>query len=215
MLPFLELLDTEEEKEKLMLLYECFRHSLYEAAYYKVKQTELAEDMVHDTFMALTKHINKISERSYSFLKNYCNAKKKDSTITIRQYAETINCNDHIRAWGYIITILNNKIADHYRNKNTKSVVYIADYDEKSLTKTNEEPLSIVQKEEIKILLREALQSMDSPYKDAIYLKYFEKMSIKDIASSIDKSEDNTKKILERGRKMLRYKLQEGGYHGL
>lgn len=212
MLPFLELLDTEEEKEKLLIIYECFKNALYEIAYYKMKHVEQAEDMVHDTFMALTKHMDKIDEQAYVFLKGYLDAKKYSENLTITEYAALTDSKAHVRAWNYIVTILNHKIYDYWNKKETQSVIYVEEYDDMASFSTTE-PMSLVEEKEIKILLKEALLSMPDSYKEVIYLKYFQKMSVKEIAMLLEKSNDNVKKMLERGRKMIKLKLEEGGYY--
>lgn len=210
MLPFLELLDTQEEKEQLLLIYECFKAPLYEIAYCKVKQIELAEDMVHDTFMALTKHLNKVEIETYDFFRRYLKEKEENVDLTMTEYSIVTEDKTHIRAWNYVVTILYHKIYDYWDKKESKSLIYVEEYDD-STAFTDIEPLSVIQEKEIKILLKEAILSMRSPYKDVICMKYYQKMSVKEIAEVLDKSNDSVKKMLERGRKMLRQKLEEGG----
>ena len=71
MLPLLDLLETEEEKNQLMILYQCFREPLYEVAFFKVKSVEKAEDFVHETFMKMMDNLDRIDSRAYDYLNHY------------------------------------------------------------------------------------------------------------------------------------------------
>lgn len=213
-MPFFKVLETEEEKNKLLILYKCFRDPLYEVAYYKVKSVEKAEDFVHETFIKLTDNLNHIDNKTYKYLDNYLREKEKQPKLTLKQYAKEKNDKTYSKAWYYVSTITNNKITDMYRKQTRNNVTPVEEYFDSAVVNEEENPLIILQKREIKELLKEALINMKSPYKEAIYLKYFKKLSIKDICAVLGKSNDNVRQILKRGRAMLKAKLQEGGYDG-
>lgn len=71
MLSYLLLLQTNEKKEKFILLYKCYKDYLYHVAYHMVKEEERAEDMVHETFLTLISHMDGIDEETYNVLKEF------------------------------------------------------------------------------------------------------------------------------------------------
>ena len=78
MIAYLQLLDTQQEKTVFAVLYEKYHRQLYNRAMHLVKDSAVAEDLVHETFLKVTKKMDKIMEADY--LKN----------------------------WGYLLTILQN-----------------------------------------------------------------------------------------------------------
>lgn len=76
MITYLQLLDTPQEKKAFTVLYEKYHRQLYNRAMHLMKDSAAAEDLVHDTFLTVTKNMDKIMEADY--LKN----------------------------WGYLLTIL-------------------------------------------------------------------------------------------------------------
>ena len=62
MILFLSMLDSEEEKSKFVLIYEKYRYFLWYLANEKLQDAFLAEDAVQETFLALTRHLDKVDE---------------------------------------------------------------------------------------------------------------------------------------------------------
>ncbi len=60
MIAFLDLLDTQEEKDKFTKLYNFYKDLLYWIALKKTGNIENAEECVQDTFFYVAKHFNKI-----------------------------------------------------------------------------------------------------------------------------------------------------------
>lgn len=65
MLVYLTLLNTDEEKEKFSTLYDTYYKQLLYVAIKMLNNQEKAEDCVHETFLRLIKHIDKIDNRVY------------------------------------------------------------------------------------------------------------------------------------------------------
>lgn len=63
MFQYLFLLETEEEKEFFKLIYEKHRNEMYYTALGILKNQADAEDIVHETFLTLTKHLDKIIDQ--------------------------------------------------------------------------------------------------------------------------------------------------------
>lgn len=62
MLLYLSMLDTQEEKDKFTELYEQYQHFCWYAANQLLGDAQLSEDAVQETFLALTRHLDKIEE---------------------------------------------------------------------------------------------------------------------------------------------------------
>ena len=59
---YLQLLDTEEEKQGFELLYETYRKLMHWVANNILRDEKLAEDAVHEAFLRIIKNFNKINE---------------------------------------------------------------------------------------------------------------------------------------------------------
>jgi len=62
MLLYLSMLDTQEEKDKFTQLYEQYQHFCWYVANQQLLDAQLAEDAVQETFLALTRHLDKVEE---------------------------------------------------------------------------------------------------------------------------------------------------------
>ena len=68
---YLALIDSAEDKSKFEKLYKEYRSTLITVAYSILKDTALAEDAVHETFLTLAKNFNKISDKTCIQIRNY------------------------------------------------------------------------------------------------------------------------------------------------
>lgn len=202
----------QKKKERLRILYRCFRRELYLFAYSHLKNVELAEDIVQETFITVAQNLNHIDKKAYRFLGEYIREKEKRKELTLTQFSKEKNDISHAKAWGYISTILKNKMIDNYRKEKSAALTYVGEYYESTAGSTKEEPLRILEKEECKKILKDSYQELKSPYKDVIYLRFEKMMTTKEIGRMLQKSEENVRQILSRGKKMLKEKLRKGGY---
>jgi len=62
MLLYLSMLDTQEEKDKFTEIYEHYQHFCWYVANQQLGDAHLAEDAVQETFLALTRHLDKVEE---------------------------------------------------------------------------------------------------------------------------------------------------------
>lgn len=115
---YLSILDTVEEKNCFLELYDLYRQDMYKTAYYILKNHHEAEDAVHEAFMIIMKNLNKINE---------------------------INCP---RTRGYLIIIVKNVALKKYnKNKKTeyiddKDVFEDTDIEEQVLSEIGYEKIS-------------------------------------------------------------------------
>ncbi len=62
MLLFLALSDKTSEREKISLLYEKYKKKMFYTAYSVLNERYLAEDAVHEAFIAISRNISKIND---------------------------------------------------------------------------------------------------------------------------------------------------------
>ena len=78
----LTLLDDPEEQQKFTEIYYQYRHFLWYVANQKLQDAHLAEDAVQETFLALTRHLDKVeevqSDRTRNFLATIVRSKAVD-----------------------------------------------------------------------------------------------------------------------------------------
>lgn len=82
MLLYLSVLDTQEEKEKFTEIYEHYQHFCWYVANGILSDEHLAEDAVQETFLALTRHLDKVewveSAKTRKFLMTIVKSKAID-----------------------------------------------------------------------------------------------------------------------------------------
>lgn len=87
---FLMMIDTPEDKRKYVILYEKYRHLMQKVAADVLKDRFLAEDAVHNAFISLAAHMDKIGDL------------------------------DSLQTKRYLITVSKNAAVDIYRKKNVQ-----------------------------------------------------------------------------------------------
>ncbi len=83
MLLFLNILDTEEEKDKFVRVYESYRYMMWYSANEILKDKDLAEDAVQEAFLALTRHLDKVDEDNTGRTKKFLRTIVKINAIDI------------------------------------------------------------------------------------------------------------------------------------
>lgn len=68
---YLSMIETEEDKNKFVLLYEKYRKLMFYVANQILKDEYLAEDAVHHTFIKIIENLDKISEIDCHKTKSY------------------------------------------------------------------------------------------------------------------------------------------------
>ena len=71
MIHYLQLLNTQQEKDRFILLYQKYFQALYSAAFEILKDHAASEDIVHETFLILIDNINKVDEQNPMKTWNY------------------------------------------------------------------------------------------------------------------------------------------------
>ena len=71
MINYLQLLNTQQEKDRFISLYETYFQSLYHTAFGILKDHAASEDIVHETFLRLIDNIDKVDEQEPMKTWNY------------------------------------------------------------------------------------------------------------------------------------------------
>ena len=225
MLPFLELLDSEEDKSKILTLYQGFERQLYWVANYMLNDDARAEDMVQETFLAMTKHLDAIEEEAYGVIRNYL--EHYEGHMLFSEYIKEVGDTSCGKAWGYVVTVLQNKIYDYFRQEKKAKTVSIEEFLEKQFPNMetrmtenqfpNMETVMLENQKEKQLveLVATELAKLKYPYKEALCMKYYDGLKAAEIGIVMEKSEDNVRQILRRGRDMLKRNLERGGYYDI
>ena len=83
MLLFLSMLDSEEEKSRFQAVYEKYSHFLWYLAYQVLRDGQLAEDAVQETFLALTRHMDKIQDPESKAARNFLSTIVRNKAIDL------------------------------------------------------------------------------------------------------------------------------------
>lgn len=147
---------------------------------------------------------------SWNILKNEKDAEDivHESFWAIIENFDKINDIYSKKTWNYIVAIVRNKSINLYNaKKNHGTISYEDEKEEDCEDITLKE---IVEKEKIQ-LLADVISQLSYPYKEVIYLQYYNDLSGEEIAKILGKSPENVRKIAQRARRMMKEYLLKGG----
>lgn len=213
MMFFIEMIENEGDKEKIILLYKCFCQQLYYMAYSWTKDQSVAEDLVHETYISIIRYLENIDENVYKELKWYLISREKNSKLKVTDFTKKNNCLLCLKAWNYVATILKHKIVD-WSNKKKKMAKYSVEtlYDDLEISLSDSTEDNFVEKEK-RNMLQQLLNELQSPYKEVLILHYYNNLKTDEIAKMLNKSPENIRQLLRRGRQKLRRCMEESGYY--
>ncbi|MSS63493.1 RNA polymerase sigma factor [Lachnospiraceae bacterium WCA-693-APC-MOT-I] len=83
MMALMSVLDTEEEQDKFTYIYENYKYFMWYLANEILQDAHLAEDAVQDSFLVLTRHMNKIEDVKSPKTKKFLATVVKSKAIDI------------------------------------------------------------------------------------------------------------------------------------
>ena len=83
--------DMIKEKTTLELIYEKYRNRMYMAAYRIVKNPTVAEDVLHDTFVALSKNTEKLKNVDSLYTASYVTKAARNHALNTIKKAQQSN----------------------------------------------------------------------------------------------------------------------------
>lgn len=169
---YLSLIENEEERSKFEKLYYEYRRLMKYIAFDILKDNQLAEDAVHNAFIKLSNHLNKIDEischKTKSFIvivientaKDMYRKRKREADVHLEEITR-FNGSDDFSLSSYSIENIVSKIESLpaiYRN--VLVLKYLQDLDNKEIAKLLNLKESAVRKrlERAKDMLAELLQ---------------------------------------------------------
>lgn len=174
MLIYLSLIETEEEKSKFEHLYINYKNTMYYVAFQILKDTHSAEDVVHQAFLRVINHLDKI------------------------------NIKDCHKTKSFFVVIVENISIDIYRKRRRENAIpfdEITIYEDKSNNISNFEQTYYIS---------DAIKKLPIIYSSVLRLKFAQGYTDVEISNILNISEDNVRKRISRGKKMLEKLLSEG-----
>lgn len=80
---YLSILETEEDKDRFEELYRMFKQDMYAIAYGILKKKEDAEDVVHQSFIAIADNFKKVNEIPCQEIKSYVVVISKNNALNL------------------------------------------------------------------------------------------------------------------------------------
>lgn len=93
---YLTLIDDDNDRDKFELIYITYRKRMVEQAYSVLKNTEDAEDCVHDTFIKIARNMKSIDEPSSDRTLSYVLKAVKNTAINMKQRNDKISSFEEI-----------------------------------------------------------------------------------------------------------------------
>lgn len=131
-----------------------------------------------------------------------------ESFKAIIENFEKINDISCHKTWNYIVTIVKNKSFTLYQKKKHHETSVYEDWTEIEMDFT---PEKVTEEREIAEILAELIRSLPFPYKEVLYLQYYNALSGEEIAKYIDKTPAHVRKISQRAKAMLKEELLKRG----
>lgn len=183
MFQYLLLLETDEEKEFFQNIYRKHKDEMYYIAYEIVKVKSDAEDIVHETFLTLINHLDKLMY------------------------------NEPHKTWNYMITVVKHKSYNLCKKKRIWKETGLEEWEwEQEQAEVFEKSMEdLIEETEKNRIIMELLGRMKSPYQDVLLMQYYHEMSIQEIAELLEKSTDNVRHISSRAKKKLQIMMEEIG----
>lgn len=132
-----------------------------------------------------------------------------DTFLILAENLERINGVNEKRTWNYIATILKNICFDWLRKQ--KHYQYADEEGKKGDIFKNDLEEEIIAGEEQEILMK-LIINLRYPYKEVLYLQYYNEMGSREIGEILSISPENVRQIASRARKKLKEKMIEMGY---
>lgn len=131
-----------------------------------------------------------------------------ESFKAIIENFEKINDISCHKTWNYIVTIVKNKSFTLYQKKKHHETSAYEDWTEVEMDFT---PEKVTEEREVAEILAELIRSLPFPYKEVLYLQYYNALSGEEIAKFIDKTPAHVRKISQRAKAMLKEELLKRG----
>lgn len=181
MIMYLTLIDSEEEQDKFVALFEKYKGMMFSSINKIINDKHLSEDILQEVFIKIAKNIDKVNDDIHS-----------------------------VEAKGFIMTITKNMAIDYYRkNAVRRDYEVVVEECEEILFYDIDEDLVLNIEPENRIVT--ILKSMKESYRDIFILKYVDGLENSEIADLLDITEETIRQRISRGKKMIEEKIEGMG----
>lgn len=179
---FLLAIENHVQRSKLEEIYLLYKKDMYITAYDMVRNQQIAEDIVHNAILRVSKHLGQIEEVESK------------------------------RTRAYMIVIVKNLCRDHFNKDkikgiNIKDFKPIEEFDHIADSSQMIESGVIRREESTEIL--SIIKKLKPSYSEVISLRYYDELSVTQIANVLDTSPNNVSVRLNRAIKALHKKISE------
>ncbi|MCM3718208.1 sigma-70 family RNA polymerase sigma factor [Fictibacillus phosphorivorans] len=157
----------------------------------------------------MERYEDKVIRLAYTYVKDRKLAEDLTQEVFVKCFIhkENFRSESSVKTWVYAITV---NICKDYLRSGWKKYIHIIDRLGKSKQSSALTPeLTIVQKSEYEALADEVLK-LPLKYREVILLFYYKELSVSEISQILHKKEPTIRTLLQRGREMLRRKLEKG-----
>lgn len=134
-----------------------------------------------------------------------------DTFLTLTDYLDRIDEKDSVGTWNYIVTILKNKCYNFMKRNKRMELAEGEEVFEQPVEMYNLLENQLI-KEETEEFLNTLIKGLKYPYREVIYLQYYNKLNSRQIAELLETSPANVRKISSRAREELKKGMQKKGY---
>lgn len=170
MMIYLQMIDTSEDRSKFEKLYLKYRGLMFHVANNILNNVQDAEDAVHQAFLKIAENIEKLGDPE-------CPKTK-----------------------GYVVTIVENKAIDLYRQRKRRQVVELSD-----------ELQGVQAVYEGENTLAACILKLPARYREVILLRYHHGYSVKEVAAMLDLSFAAASKLDQRAKNRLKDLYEKEG----
>ncbi|MCH5209335.1 MAG: RNA polymerase sigma factor [Oscillospiraceae bacterium] len=167
-------IENNDDREKVMRLYEKYKNLMYKEAYQILHDQLLAEDAIHDSFVKVIRNLHKINE------------------------------NNIPQTRSYLVIICRNTAIDMVKAKlPLNQYDYATEYVSSDDSETVSDSLDIVIKRETINDIVEAIEALPPIYRDVFILRRVHNYKREEIAKLLNINVETVKKRLTRAKHML------------
>jgi RNA polymerase sigma-70 factor (ECF subfamily) len=173
----------------------------------KDMQKDLLEELPeYDIETLIRQYGNDVLRTAYMYVKDAHTAEDifQDVFIKVSQKLSTFEGNSSIKTWIIRITI--NTCKDYLKSAWNRRVVPMMEYQEDAIV--SETDYEAVEKGDTTELIKQAVLSLPSKYKDIVLCVYFQEMTINEAAKILNIAEGTAKSRLSRARLKLKSMLE-------
>ncbi|PIC65499.1 RNA polymerase sigma factor SigX [Sporosarcina sp. P13] len=168
------------EESVFLRLYEDYNRDVFSFLIYLTRNRDIAEDLMHEVYVRV--------------LKSYGNFEGKSSEKT------------------WLFAIAKNVSIDYFRKQATikKHTNFHFDWETTELVATDRLPEQLIEVDEEKRVMLEALHSCTGDQKMVILMRFFQDLTIAETADALEWTESKVKTTQHRAIKALQAKVREG-----